>query len=181
MKKYLEISQGIEEAPVEGFYSLEEAHAAINEILSEEPRSHGTCITLSEAKPIKNADLIANPSLVQTDQDSFSIMVFGRSIYTVNNRVETEGYFETSDKREYNLNEIKQIVSDVYEGNEAWKSLFTLDRKELNVDHALHAKMVRSVEETRVEEETKSSNLHIPLIGMAFIILVVIAILLIKK
>lgn len=181
MKKYLEISQGIEKAPVEGFYSLDEAQTTIEEILLKEPQGHGICITLSEEKPIKNADLIANSSLVQSDQNSFSIMVFGRNIYTVNNRVETEGYFETSDKREYNLNEVKQIASDIYEGNEEWRSLFTLDRKELNVDHDLHAKMVRSVEEARVEEKTKSSNLNISLIGIAFIVVVVIVILLIKK
>lgn len=180
MKKYLEISQGIEEPPVEGFYSLEEAHTAIEEILSKKPKSHGTCITFSEEKPIKNADLIANPSIVQSDQNSFSILVFGRNIYTVNNRVETEGYFETSDKREYNLDELKQIASDIYQGNEGWRSLFILDRKELNVDHELHAKMVRAVEETRVDEETKSSSLNIPLIGIAFIIFVVIVILLIN-
>jgi len=179
--KYITISQGVDEPQIEGFFSLSDTQKEIQAILGKEPSGLGTCITLYNEKPITNADLIANSALLGSNLDSFSIMIFGRNAYSINNRVESAGYFEKSNKRKYDPAEIDSITAVVFQGGDQWRSLFKLEKFELKVDHEAHAKILRATNGSQVTTEHESKG-AIPYVSVVFVVLIIaLAIALFRK
>ena len=152
MKKYLSISRGTEDQPLEGFYNKEEALTLIRERLLEDPsNSFGEAIRISDEKPTTNRDLLENPSLVREDQNSFSILTLNRKQFYISNLVQTEKYYEKSQLVEFDLERILHVVSSIYDESNGWRDMFSMERRQVNSNHEAHAKILRAIEQDRKE------------------------------